>query len=93
MTTHKCLPEGATHRRLFHQMTGGDAKLKLYWMQDLPAAKAALRTPVMKEPCLFVCKFVRSIYKNLTPRPGPRLQVQEQDRGIQHQDQEQGCKS
>jgi len=29
-------------------------KLKLLWTQMLPEAEAALRTPVMKEPCLLI---------------------------------------
>ena len=56
--SYKAVPEDATDRCCFCQTIGSDAKmrkLKLLSMQALPVAKAVLRTPVMKEPCLFHC--------------------------------------
>jgi len=44
-------------------MIGGDAKmrkLKLLWTQVLPAAEAAMRTPVTKKP--YLCAYWYTVY-------------------------------
>jgi len=56
-TTHKHLPEAVSSRH-FRQTLSSDVKVRkcgnwnYLWTQVLPAAEAALRTLVTKEPCL-----------------------------------------
>ena len=45
-------------------------KLKLLWTQVLPKAKAALRTPMMKEPCQRPAGFFDSVHAELAASSG-----------------------